>query len=101
MPNTKSAERRARNSARKHQHNHSVKSRLKTLEKNYLGTLSAGNSDQAVAALRSVSSALDKAAKGGVIHKATADRKKSRLAIRLRSSKAAPQATPAAAPANP
>jgi small subunit ribosomal protein S20 len=99
MPNTKSAERRARNSARKHLHNHGVKSRLKTLEKNYLGTLSAGNPDQAAAAFRSVSSALDKAAKGGIIHKATADRKKSRLALRLKTAKAAPQAAPAPAPA--
>jgi small subunit ribosomal protein S20 len=83
MPNTKSAERRTRNSARKHVRNHSVKSQLKSLEKNYLGALTAGSKDQAGVSLRSVSSALDKAAKAGVIHKATADRKKSRLAKRL------------------
>jgi small subunit ribosomal protein S20 len=87
MPNTKSAERRARNSTRKHQRNHSVKAELKTLEKNYLALLSAGNRDQAVASYRNVSSALDKAAKVGVIHRATADRKKSRLATRLQTAK--------------
>jgi small subunit ribosomal protein S20 len=87
MPNTKSAERRARNSARKHVQNQSVKSKLKSLEKRYLGLLSAGNREQATASLRSVSSALDKAAKVGVIHRATADRKKSRLALRLKSAK--------------
>lgn len=97
MPNTKSAERRVRNSARKHQHNQSVKSELKTLEKRYLGFLTAGNQDQAGASLRSVSSALDKAAKTGIIHRATADRKKSRLAIRLHAAKT--KAAPAAAPA--
>src|SRR5215470_2771570 len=83
MPNTKSAERRARNSARKHSANLSVKSRLKTLEKNYLGLISAGKKDEAAMALRSVSSAFDKAAKSGVIHSATASRKKSRLSVRL------------------
>ena len=91
MPNTKSAERRARNSARKHVRNHSVKSELKSLERRYLGTLTAGNKDQAVVSFREISSALDKAAKTGVIHEATANRKKSRLAVRL------PKATAAAA----
>lgn len=99
MPNTKSAERRARNSAKKHVGNQSVKSELKTLEKRYLGTLSAGNKDQALSSFRSVSSALDKAAKTGVIHRATANRKKSRLAIRLNAASAA--AKPAEKPAEP
>ncbi len=96
MPNTKSAERRARNSESKHVRNHSVKARLKSLEKSYLGLLAAGNRDQATASYRAVSSALDKAAKTGVIHKATADRKKSRLAVRLNAP--APTAAPASAP---
>jgi small subunit ribosomal protein S20 len=83
MPNTKSAERRMRNSAQKHLRNRSVKSRLHTLEKAYLQLLGAGQKDQAAKALQQVTSAFDKAAKGGVIHRATADRKKSRLALRL------------------
>jgi small subunit ribosomal protein S20 len=97
MPNTKSAERRARNSARKHQRNHSVKSGLKTLEKSYLGVVTGENQDQARASFRSVCSALDKAAKSGVIHKATANRKKSRLAHRLQVA-AKPAAPAPAAP---
>ena len=102
MPNTKSAERRARNSARKHQQNHSVKSRLKTLEKNYLGIVSGEKKDQAPAVFRSVCSALDKAAKTGVIHRATANRKKSRLAARLNAAtRPAPQAQPAESAAAP
>ena len=52
MPNTKSAERRARNSARKQTRNHSVKSRLHTLEKSYLGLIEAGKKDEAATALR-------------------------------------------------
>lgn len=83
MPNTKSAERRMRNSARKHLQNRSVKSRLHTLEKSYLTLLGAGKKEDATKALREVTSAFDKAAKSGVVHRATADRKKSRLALRL------------------
>ncbi len=104
MPNTKSAERRSRNSARKNQRNRSVKSTLKTLESTYLGLLSSGKKDQATVTLRSVSSALDKAAKVGVIPRATANRKKSRLATRFNRSQTptAPSAsTPGATEAAP
>jgi small subunit ribosomal protein S20 len=83
MPNTKSAERRARNSARKNLHNRIVKSRLRTLERTYLELLSAGKKDDAAKQLRTLSSAFDKAAKVGVVHRAAADRKKSRYALRL------------------
>ena len=52
MPNTKSAERRMRNSARKHLHNRSLKSRLHTLERAYLHLLGAGKKDDAAAQKR-------------------------------------------------
>lgn len=58
-------------------------SKLKTLEKNFLRAITAKQRDAATTALSGVSSALDKAAKGGVIHRANADRKKSRLALKL------------------
>lgn len=87
MPNTKSAERRMRNSARKNLRNRSTKSRLHTIESNYLELLSAGKKDDAAKELRTLSSAFDKAAKAGVVHRATADRKKSRLALRLAKAK--------------
>ncbi len=83
MANTKSAERRARNSARRQVHNRAAKSRVITFEKNYLALVGEGKKDEAIGSLRLVSSALDKAAKTGVIPKARADRKKSRLAARL------------------
>jgi small subunit ribosomal protein S20 len=83
MPNTASAERRVRNSARRAERNQSTESRLKTLEKNYLQAVAGKNKEQAAATLRSASSALDKAVKVGVIHRRTADRKKSRLATKL------------------
>ena len=76
MPNTKSAERRMRSSARKRLHNRSVKSRLHTLERGYLQLLGAGKKEDAAKAFRQISSAFDKAAKVGAVHQATADRKK-------------------------
>jgi small subunit ribosomal protein S20 len=83
MPNTKSAERRVRNSARRHQQNQSAKSRLKTLEKKYLALVEAGKKTEAAAALKDVQSALSKASKTGVVHSSTASRKNSRLTVRL------------------
>jgi len=83
MPNTKSAERRMRSNARKHDRNVSVKSRVKTFERRYLDSLKAGDKAVARTALNSYTSIVDKAVKAGVVHKATASRKKSRLALRL------------------
>ena len=76
-----------RSSARKRLHNRSVKSRLHTLERGYLQLLGAGKKEDAAKAFRQISSAFDKAAKAGVVHRAQADRKKSRLALRLSKSK--------------
>ena len=83
MPNTKSAERRMRGSARKQARNTSIKSRLHTLEKKYAAALTGGKKDEAAAALRAVVSGFDKGVKAGVVKKTTASRKKSRLSVRL------------------
>lgn len=83
MPNTQSAIRRTRNSARRALMNRSSKTRLKTLEAKFSSSLKTGKKEEAQEAFRSVVSALDKAAKTGVIHQGKADRKKSRLAIQL------------------
>ena len=72
-----------RSSARKQLANHSLKSRLKTLQRSFLAVAASGKKDEATAAYRAVTSAFDKAAKTGVVHKATANRKKSRLAAYL------------------
>lgn len=72
-----------RNSAKKNMRNRSVKSRLKSLEKHYSTALKSGKKDEAGTALRQAISAFDKAVKSGVIHRATANRKKSRLTVRL------------------
>ena len=83
MPNTKSAERRMRSSERRRTRNQSLTSRLSTLEKKFSALVLEKKKDEAAAAWRLVVSAFDKAAKKGVIHKRKADRKKSRLALRL------------------
>jgi len=83
MPNTKSAERRMRSSQRKHLHNRSVESKLRKLEKSYRLLVTGGKKDEAVRSLPNIASALDKAVKSGVVHRATADRKKSRHAAAL------------------
>jgi small subunit ribosomal protein S20 len=85
MPNKKSAERRMRSSARQQERNLRVKSRLKTLERNLRIAVQKGEKEAAAKVLVLASSALDKAAKTGVIHRATANRKKSRLSLHLAS----------------
>ncbi len=87
MPNTKSAERRMRNSERKRLHNRRVTSRLHKLEKSYRQLLVDGKTDHATNALREAASAFDKAVKAGVLHRAAANRKKSRLALALNRAK--------------
>jgi small subunit ribosomal protein S20 len=83
MPNTKSAERRARNSERKRQHNLRIRSGLRRVEKNYRAAIAAGKKDDAAKLLPGVFSAFDKAVKSRVVPRPTANRKKSRLVAAL------------------
>ena len=84
MPNTKSAERRMRNSQRKQLQNSAVKSRLRRTEKQFRATVAAGKKEDAAKLLPGVHSAFDKAVKVGAITRPTANRKKSRLALALK-----------------
>jgi small subunit ribosomal protein S20 len=84
MPNTKSAERRMRNSKRKQLQNSSVRSRLRRTEKQFRATVAAGKKDEAAKLLPGVHSAFDKAVKVGTVSRSTANRKKSRLALALK-----------------
>ena len=81
MPNTKSAERRMRNSERKRQHNRAILSRLRKHEKGLRDAVNTGKKADATKSLPDVLSAIDKAVKSGVITRATANRKKSRLTL--------------------
>lgn len=72
-----------RSTERRRVRNRVVKTKLHRLEKTYLAAVTATKKEDASKALQSVTSALDKAAKVGVLHRATVNRKKSRLAVRL------------------
>jgi small subunit ribosomal protein S20 len=87
MPNTKSAEKRMRSSARKQLHNRSISSRLRRVEKGFRDTVIAGKKAEAAKSLSDTLSTIDKAVKSGVITRATANRKKSRLTIALNRAK--------------
>jgi small subunit ribosomal protein S20 len=84
MPNTKSAERRMRNSQRKNLQNSRVKSKLRRTEKEFRAAVVAGKTEEAVKLLPGVHSAFDKAVKVGAVSRPTANRKKSRLALYIK-----------------
>ena len=78
MANHKSAKKRAKQSQVRRLRNRSVKTSLKTLEKNVRIAKEEGSGDKDEI-LRETQAAFHKAAKKGVIHKKTASRKISRL----------------------
>ena len=82
MANTKSAGKRARQTLKRASHNLSVKTHLRRLQKQ-IRSGSARTVDQ----IRAAISAIDKAAKNGVIHRNAADRRKARLNKALASAK--------------
>lgn len=87
MANTKSAIKRIRTSAKRHERNRAVKSATRTYVKRAKSAITGQSSDvqeQVIEAIR----ALDKAAKKGVIHRNNAARRKSRLMKMLHKSEA-------------
>ena len=82
MPNIRSSEKRVRVNAKKNLRNRMVKTGVKTAVKKYIIAM---NNDPAAAPekLSAAASALDRAVVKGVIHKNTANRKKSRMAKAL------------------
>ena len=83
MANTKSAERRTRANERKRLNNRSTISHVRKAERVFLSAADENKKDEAARAFISAASAYDKAVKTGVVKRGTADRKKSRLALRL------------------
>lgn len=69
-----------RGSARKRVYNIRTKDKFKAAVKTVKQSVEAKNADEALKALTAAYAALDKAAKKNVIHKNTANRKKSRMA---------------------
>lgn len=79
MPNTASAKKAQRATARKHIFNLRRKDALKSAIKELKKKVEAGNKKEALLLLPKVYKAVDKAAKRGIIKKNNASRKKSRL----------------------
>jgi small subunit ribosomal protein S20 len=74
MANTKSAVKRARQTLKRSLRNRSVVTRLRTMQKQ-----ARSSEVSKLDAIRGVISAIDKAAKRGIIHRNAANRRKARL----------------------
>ena len=83
MPNTKSAERRMRNSARKNLHNRSIASNLRRPEREFRAIVTDGKKDEASKLLPGVHSAYDKAVKSGVVKRLRPTARNPRLSLSL------------------
>lgn len=84
MANTKSAAKRSLQSLKRAERNSSVLTGLKTEQKKFRTAIASGDADAAKAGYQRVISALDKAAKRGVIHKNVANRRKSQFTRALK-----------------
>ena len=82
MPNIKSAKKRVKVTAKKTLRNRMVKSALRTSVKKFEAVVAADPAAAQVQ-LTATTSAIDKAAAKGVMHKNAANRKKARLAKQL------------------
>lgn len=76
MANLKASQKDIRRIAKRTERNRQAKSRLKTLRKKLDAYIAAGDSDNSKSAYSLYTSALDKAAKGNVVHKNVANRHK-------------------------
>ena len=83
LPNIKSSERSVKTDAERRARNFAVKSTIRTVSRKVVESVAAGNSDEAQALMVKASRTIDKAAAKGVVHKNSAARRKSRLALKL------------------
>jgi small subunit ribosomal protein S20 len=87
MANTKSAEKRARQSEKRRERNRAAKSTMRTAVKRVRGAIDGGDAAQAEQALTEAVSIIDRSAKKNVVHRNTAARAKSRLVKAVRAAK--------------
>jgi len=85
MANIASQEKRIRRAERERMENRRYTSSVKTYFRKLEAAIEAGDAETADAALRDVSSRIDRAVRSGAMHRNTGARKKSR-AMRVRSS---------------
>lgn len=79
MANHKSADKRNKQNALRNARNNHIRSTMRTLVKQVRQAVSAADKDSAQSALAKAIPYIDKTATKGIIHKATASRKISRL----------------------
>ncbi len=80
MANTKSAEKRARQSVKRRAHNVAQRSAVRSAIKKAVSAVKSGDKDQASAAIKEATPVIDAMARKGIIHRNKAARHKSRLA---------------------
>jgi small subunit ribosomal protein S20 len=83
MPNTKSAEKRLRQSKKRYLRNRATKSAIKTYTRRVKELAASGDWEGALNMLRRAISLIDKAVKRGILHRNAGARRKSRLMIAL------------------
>jgi small subunit ribosomal protein S20 len=79
MANTKSAEKRMRQSAERNERNRAARSTMRTAIKKVRTAVAAGDTATAETALKGAVQVIDRSAKKRVVHRNTAARTKSRL----------------------
>lgn len=84
MPHTKSAVRRMKQSLRRREANRSARSSIASTRRAFFEAAAKGDKSKSQELFLSYSSILDKAAKKGVIGANTADRRKSRAALKMK-----------------
>ena len=85
MPNIKSAKKRVLVSKAQNEMNKAAKSLLKTNIKKFQSAAAAGDKDAAAEAAKVAVATIDKSVGKGILHKNTAARKKSSIALKLNS----------------
>lgn len=84
MANIKSAQKRARQSEVRREHNASLRSRMRTAIKGVRKAIAAGDKPAAQTALASAASMIDSTVGKGIVHKNMAARNKSRLSAAVK-----------------
>ena len=90
MPNTKSAEKRLRQSEARRLRNRAAKSAIKTQLRKVREAVASGNLEQAETEYRLAAEKLDKAGRRRIIHRNKASRTKSRLQRLIKAAKQSP-----------
>lgn len=83
VPNKKSAAKRVLIAEKNRLYNRYWKTRCKTAAKNFLTAVNGNDTEAIVKRLNEAQSALDKAVVKGVIHRNTAARRKSKMALKV------------------